>query len=61
MPFASEARLIVGTEAILWAMLGAGLWLVAEGWCRARTVAIQGDSGGIEVMRLRVRSDDVAR
>lgn len=30
VPFATGARLIGGTAAILWAMLGAGLWLVAE-------------------------------
>ena len=30
MPFATSARLIVGTAAILWALLGAGLWLAAE-------------------------------
>lgn len=30
MPFATSARLVAGTAAMAWALLGAGLWLVAE-------------------------------
>lgn len=30
MPFATSARLIVGAAAILWGLLGAGLWLATE-------------------------------